>query len=440
MPHPLSSKLLALATSVAADGGEGVRRTLRDLVAEAAPFDAAEIVHRGDGGLTRWGLGPRGEGEGLAADDLLAGLWSLAAPLRFDDQADMASFPATRDLLRGKGLRSLLALPLPTAGGGGDAALLIARSQGWGFAAASLAALQPMAAVAGAALARALAMTSLRLRVDELEAGLSAGGSDRSTLRRELVLSRGEREALRHELGELRERLAAEEARGRGAEAHLQQIVAARDALQAEAAGRDGLAAALREQERKVAELEVRVEELTGTRGALQADLERARGDLQQRDSERQLLREQMRSTGGELNEAALAERDRRREEEARREAEIDALRRALESTRDEAARARAEGDQVRSALGAVEGSAGALERSLRQVEDDRDALRAELGRRDAAALPPPAPLSSRRPRAARKPAPASPDRGVPRGPKRRAQKGGRRPSRARASGRAGRR
>jgi chromosome segregation ATPase len=511
MPPSLPTRLLALAAAVAADGGEAVRRTLRDLVAEAAPFDDGEIVHRGEDGLTRWGLGPGAEG-GLAAEDLLAGLWSVAAPLRFDDRAEMASFPATRALLAERGLRSLLALPLPSGGAGGEAALLIAHRQGWGFAAASLPALQPMAAVAGAALARSLAMTSLQRRVEALEAGLSAGGTDRTALRRELLAAREERDRLRGDLDLLRGRLAAEEAKSREAEALLHELEAARDGLQAEAvardekaaratmerdvlareleataaarsaaeerleaaraevaqteasaaaatAERDAMAAARREQELKVAELEVRVEELGESRDALRAELDRTRGDLQQREAELQLLRGEIRLLREEVVEArtlsvtgasaeAFADQERRREHVAWLESEKDGLQRALSAARDEAARARAaEGEaraaeaEARASHAAAEAGAAALERSLRQAEADREALRAEIRRRDEA------PSSSaasarRRPRAARKPPPPSRVRARPRGPKPRgaAQKGSRIRPPGRAPGRAGRR
>ena len=172
MPRPLSEKLLALAAKTA-EGGEAVRRALADLVSETAPFDAGEIVTAPE----RYPLGALSEGEVLAAPDLLGSLASVGSPLRFDDWEDMGGFPGTLERLRALGLRSLLALPF----GGGEAALILARRQGWGFAGAPVPELASLARMAGLALGWARDRAAFDRRVE--------------ALRREIIAGREEREA-----------------------------------------------------------------------------------------------------------------------------------------------------------------------------------------------------------------------------------------------------
>ena len=189
----LPETLLALAGAVAPDGGRRVGQTLRAVLQQAAPFDAAEVVLLRPEGYSRVRL-EEGEGE-IAGEDLLVHLVRLRAPLRLDDLPEAAVFPETTRRLSALGLRSVLALPFAAGagvtGGAGDqaargpeGAIVLARRFGWAFAGASLHFLWPVAGLAGWAFELAVALTALTERVERLEA-------ERDALREEAARARG---------------------------------------------------------------------------------------------------------------------------------------------------------------------------------------------------------------------------------------------------------
>jgi hypothetical protein len=218
MPLHLSDSLLALAASIDGDGGHEVCRTLDSLLRDAAPFDAGEVVLREERGFHRFPFG--GQDRPLAGDDLVRHVLAERAPLRIDDPRDFEPFPETRDLLARSGMRSVLALPLgiilhvpslPHAAAP-TGVLVVARRYGWAFVGASLNFLGPLAAMAGYALDRALALTALGhpqggegADLDRRE-GLRREGA---TLMSELAQLRSEGTARAEEVLALRQRLAS---------------------------------------------------------------------------------------------------------------------------------------------------------------------------------------------------------------------------------------
>ncbi|HEY6552226.1 MAG TPA: hypothetical protein VI669_02675 [Vicinamibacteria bacterium] len=188
MPARLADSLLALAASIDGDGGHAVCKTLGLLLRDTAPFDAGEVVLRQGEGFHRFPFG--GDERPVAGDDLVRHVLANGAALRLDDPRDLEPFPATRERMAPGGLKSALALPLgvtlhvqasrPAAEPNG--VLIVARRHGWAFVGASLHFLGPVAAMAGLALDRALALTALG------HPGASEPGAETPT-----------REALRHE-------------------------------------------------------------------------------------------------------------------------------------------------------------------------------------------------------------------------------------------------
>jgi hypothetical protein len=164
MPARLADSLLALAASIAGDGGDGVCLALASLLREAAPYDAAEVVLRKGGGFQRFPIG--GDERPVAGDDLVSQVLGNGLPLRLDDARDLEPFPETRDRMAQGGLKSALVLPLgamlqvpaphPAYG-----VLVLARRHGWAFVGASLHFLGPLAAMGGLALDRSLALTAI---------------------------------------------------------------------------------------------------------------------------------------------------------------------------------------------------------------------------------------------------------------------------------------
>src|SRR5262245_5755267 len=159
----LPAKLLALVSPVSWDGGDGVLRALRDILQDDAPFDAAEVVLCRPPGYQRWTL--TDDEREVAAEDLLERAASGDAPVRIDDAHEAGFAPLTRQRMTERGLRSCLALPL-SAAGGPEGAIVVAREHGWAFTAVSLHTLWPVAAMAGLALARAIALTALKRDAD----------------------------------------------------------------------------------------------------------------------------------------------------------------------------------------------------------------------------------------------------------------------------------
>lgn len=202
----LSGKLLALAASVSWDGGAGVLRTLRQILREDAPFDAAEVALSRSPGFQRWTL--TDEDEPVADEDLLERAAAAQAPIRIDDVSEIDFVPRTRALLEGRGLRSCLALPLCGAGGP-EGAIVLAREHGWAFAGVSLHTLWPVASMAGLCLARAVALTALKR---ELETSRVGSLAQEEGLRKSLAAVESEAHGLRQEVEALRRE--GEERRG----------------------------------------------------------------------------------------------------------------------------------------------------------------------------------------------------------------------------------
>jgi hypothetical protein len=225
--------LLALAGSIDGDGGQEVCRTLDSLLRDAAPFDAGEVVLHEERGFHRFPFG--GGDRPLAGCDLVRHVLAGKAPLRIDDPGDYERFPETRDLLNQSGIRSVLALPLgiilhvpsmPHAASP-TGVLIVGRRYGWAFVGASLNFLGPLAAMAGYALDRALALTAL----GHPKGGEGALPEAREALRREgttlladVQQLRSERDARAGEVEALRGRL--DSAQGELAEARSARLAA----------------------------------------------------------------------------------------------------------------------------------------------------------------------------------------------------------------------
>lgn len=215
MPLHLPDSLLALAASIDGDGGHEVCRTLSSLLHDAAPFDAGEVVLQEARGFHRFPFG--GEERPLAGEDLVRHVLAHRAPIRLDDAPDIEPFPETAAFLQASQMRSALALPLgiilhvpslPHAASP-TGVLVVARRYGWAFVGASLNFMGPLAAMAGYALDRALALTAL---------GHPAGGDagdardalrlEGATLLSEVTQLRAEGRARGEETRSLGERLA----------------------------------------------------------------------------------------------------------------------------------------------------------------------------------------------------------------------------------------
>lgn len=195
MDLPVS--LLGLARAVSWDGGDEIVRELQRILADAAPFDLGELALSGPIGFQRWTLSD--DDSAVVADDLLLHVSGRREVVRFDHPEEADPFPRTRALLEGHGLKSILALPLSTAGGP-DGALVLGRRHGWAFVAASIHDLWPVAGMAGLALERSIALTALRKEVESLRAQPKGQSAELEAARRELA-------ATRHELEQVRLRL-----------------------------------------------------------------------------------------------------------------------------------------------------------------------------------------------------------------------------------------
>jgi len=237
MAFHLADSLLALGASIDGDGGHAVCRTLATLLRDTAPFDAGEVVLRQEQGFHRFPFG--GDERPVAGDDIVNQVLNNGAPLRLDDQRDLEAFPETRDLLAKGGFKSALVLPLgtilhvpgPPQGASSNGVLALARRHGWAFVGASLNFLGPLAAMAGLALDRSLALTAL---------GHPVGREDGATLMAELQQLRaaaaakgGEVHALRSSLAAVRDELADARGAAIAAQSALDQAVGRCHELQA---------------------------------------------------------------------------------------------------------------------------------------------------------------------------------------------------------------
>jgi hypothetical protein len=154
----LADRLLKLAAAVRADGGDDVVRALAPMLREEAPFDAGEVAVASPIGFTRWALTP--DERPVAAEDFLLHLTAQRRPIRIDERRHAGSFRRTQAAMDKAGLRSLLALPLATAGGL-EGAIVLARAYPWAFVAAPLRVLTPLASLTALALEQSRALTRL---------------------------------------------------------------------------------------------------------------------------------------------------------------------------------------------------------------------------------------------------------------------------------------
>jgi hypothetical protein len=116
------AKLLALAASVSWDGGDGVLRTLRQILREDAPFDAGEVALSRSPGFQRWTL--TDDEREVAADDLLERAASGGPSASTTSWASFA--PRTRRVWPARPV-----LPGASLGGaGGLGAIVVAREHG----------------------------------------------------------------------------------------------------------------------------------------------------------------------------------------------------------------------------------------------------------------------------------------------------------------------
>ena len=150
--NAVEKHLIALVAKTAGDGGRGLSQALAAVVAEVAPFDRGELAFLREGGVERWPL--LGDAA-VSGDDLVRHVAVHPVPVRIDDLPEAEPFPHTRERLLALGLRSLLALPISSAGGP-EGVLVIARDYGWAFAGASLRVLEPIAAMAGLCIEKTL--------------------------------------------------------------------------------------------------------------------------------------------------------------------------------------------------------------------------------------------------------------------------------------------
>src|SRR5258708_31946004 len=106
----LSETLLLLVGAVAPDGGRGVAQSLRAILEEAVPFDAAEAVLRRPGG---WAHSRLDDGDSaVAGDDPLSPPAPPPAPLRIGQLSQAAPLPATERRIGVLGPHSPLPIPV----------------------------------------------------------------------------------------------------------------------------------------------------------------------------------------------------------------------------------------------------------------------------------------------------------------------------------------
>src|SRR5262245_10531831 len=215
MPLALPEPLLALASAVVDDGGGTVLSVLQAILADAAPFDVAEVALRRGSVSERFCLSPARDAAPFTADDVLDHVMNDGAALRLDDLGEADPFPRTRERMKAEGLRSLLVVPF--AAGGAEGMVAVARRQGWAFVGASLHVLGPVVTMAGLALDRSLALTRATQAPREASPPVPALVSDPRT--------EAERDALRSRC----ETLAAEAESARREAADRVQALGARD-------------------------------------------------------------------------------------------------------------------------------------------------------------------------------------------------------------------
>lgn len=245
MPLALPEPLLALASAVVDDGGGTVLSVLQAILADAAPFDVAEVALRRGSVSERFCLSPARDAAAFTADDVLDRVMADGAALRLDDLGEADPFPRTRERMKAEGLRSLLAVPFTA--GGAEGMVALGRRQGWAFVGASLHVLGPVASMAGLALDRSLALTRASrapLEVSPPAAPLVIPDpqteAERDALRGRCEALAAEAESARRDAAERAEALGARDERvraleeaTRGLETRVAELLAERDAARA---------------------------------------------------------------------------------------------------------------------------------------------------------------------------------------------------------------
>jgi transcriptional regulator with GAF, ATPase, and Fis domain len=210
MINDLVHRVLSCVEAVAPDGGDAVVAALTAEIGRLIPFDEGELALTLCADMHRRPLTP--QGAPLVAADVLAHLCERHGFVQLDDLLATQQHALTRDLLAGRQLRSLLAVPI-VFGGAPRGALALAARRTSGFVGAPAQALSTLASAAGLALFHALKLSGLR---DEREAlrhevrRLSTALAERDQAafqaRCESEAREAEREAMRRALDELRRR------------------------------------------------------------------------------------------------------------------------------------------------------------------------------------------------------------------------------------------
>jgi hypothetical protein len=336
MPLALPEPLLALASAVVDDGGGTVLSVLEAILADAAPFDVAEVALRRGGVSERFHLSPGRDVASFTADDVLDRVMADGA-LRLDDLGEADPFPRTRERMKAEGLRSLLAVPF--AAGGAEGMVALGRRQGWAFVGASLHVLGPIVSMAGLALDRSLALTRTAQAARETRPPVEVAVPDprieteRDALRSRCESLATEAESARRDAAQRAEALSVRDERvrtledaQRTLEARVAQLLADRDtqraALEDERARSAALDAARQSAEAAAQEAEARSREaeawkadvlrLTAEAEAGAAELARLRADALAHAQELGGALDQLRALDEQLKEKAAANGKRR--------------------------------------------------------------------------------------------------------------------------------
>jgi hypothetical protein len=240
MSPTLTETLLALVAAIHDDGGQEVRRLLRDALHEAYAFDGAELLVLSGSDLVRFWLAEPIPAVPIVGLDAVEVSLHSGEPVRIDEIAEADRWPATRSSLVAGGFSSALVLPFEGPGVPGVVAL--ARRYAWAFAGAPLRALRPLVGMAGLCHGHALAL-SVRGSFGDLEGSAAAitreAGSARELgrLRQELDRLNGDLNLARREVDRFRAEARAAESALESARNRVRDLEAARGAETNENAG-----------------------------------------------------------------------------------------------------------------------------------------------------------------------------------------------------------
>ncbi len=205
----INERLLGLVAATSSDGAEALLKCLARILREIGPYEAGEVVLLNPEGPRRWPLSRRSEP--FAGEALLRHTASRDSPMRADELSDLDRFPETQQRMSELGFRSLLGVPLSSAGGL-HGALVLSGRYAWAFAGVASRDLLPIAGMTGLCLERALTLTTFRSESQGPGARREADSPPEDTiphaeiqrLRAELATTSSECEALRAEVESLR--------------------------------------------------------------------------------------------------------------------------------------------------------------------------------------------------------------------------------------------